>query len=264
MNKLIFLGTGAAASLDRQMTGLCFVVGDCAFLIDCGDGTGTLRQLVKAGVPLSSINDIFITHKHRDHIMGVPSLLFHNILIGKNREVRIYGPKQALDILEYIVFETHTYDDAAKKRVAFEPLWSHQVVSLRTRPKTTVTGVLLTHQDPELECYAYIVSIGGMRVAFTGDMEPDPVFENAVGGVDIIVHECFGVSQNSAYTHSVRHSTAKDAGTLAAKASAKTLILTHLPPKDILANEELLLGEARKYFSGEIILAKDLLELRLS
>lgn len=263
MNRLIFLGTGAASSLERQMTSLCFVAGGKAFLIDCGDGTGTLRQLTRAHVPLSSINDIFITHKHRDHVMGVPSLLFHNILIGKSREVRVYGPKQALDILEYVVFETHTYDNAARKRVVFEPLWSHQVVSVFSRPISTVTGVLLTEQDPDFECFAYVVSIGDVKVAFTGDMVPNPAFEKAVAGVDIIVHECFGTSRNSAFTHSVRHSTAKDAGIVAEKAGARMLILTHIPPQRAIGNIEALIREAEHYFSGEILVANDLLEIQL-
>lgn len=76
MNKLIFLGTGSANNLERQMTSLCFVVGREAFLIDCGDGMGTLRQLVRAGVPLSSVKTVFLTHHHADHIIGMPHFLF--------------------------------------------------------------------------------------------------------------------------------------------------------------------------------------------
>lgn len=260
MSKLIFLGTGAANNLSRQMTSLCFLVGTKAFLIDCGDGTGTLRQMVRVNIPLSSVNDIFITHKHRDHIMGVPSLLFHNVLIGKNKEMKIYGPRQALDILEYMIFETHTYDAEKKKRVVFEPLWSHQVIPVFSKPKTTVTALLLTHQDPELECIAYVVEVGNKRIAFTGDMVPDPVFEKATKGVDIMIHECFDVAKDESVVHKYRHSTAKDAGIVAAKANAKKLILTHIPPG---TNEKALLREAMEYYSGEIIVAQDLLEVLL-
>jgi len=261
MNKLIFLGTGAAASLVRQMTSLCFVVGKKAFLIDCGDGTGTVRQLVRAGVPLSAVNDILITHKHRDHIMGVPSFLFHNIVIGKSKSFRIYGPKQALDILEYMLFATHTYDDERRKQVIFEPLWSHQFVPVLAKPKTSVTGILLTKQDPKIDCMAYVVQLGKSKIAFTGDIQPDSSFDLRIRGIDMLVHECFATSENEKIAHANRHSTAKDAGICAQKSGAKKLILTHIPPKTVIGSEQTLINEARQYFTGDIIVAQDLLEV---
>jgi ribonuclease BN (tRNA processing enzyme) len=58
------------------------------------------------------------------------------------------------------------------------------------------------------------------------------------------------------------HTKVEDAARLASEAGVKTLVLSHLVPSDDpLVSEEDWLGAARKYFSGEIVLAKDLLEI---
>lgn len=61
------------------------------FLIDCGEGTQ--MQLRKYKVKFSRIRHIFISHLHGDHFFGLPGLISTFLLLGREAELHIYGPK---------------------------------------------------------------------------------------------------------------------------------------------------------------------------
>lgn len=130
MSKLIFLGTGSANNLERQMTSICFVVGREAFLIDCGDGMGTMRQLVRAGVSLSSVHTVFISHHHADRVSGMPHYLFLKLYMEEKLVVQVYGPRAALDVVRSISDQTHTLAHYEGKRLFYRVLQSGERVLL--------------------------------------------------------------------------------------------------------------------------------------
>ncbi|WP_400073877.1 ribonuclease Z [Zobellia russellii] len=70
------------------------------FLIDCGEGTQV--QLRKHKIKFSRINHIFISHLHGDHFFGLPGLVSTFRLLGREKELHIYGPngiKEAITLL---------------------------------------------------------------------------------------------------------------------------------------------------------------------
>ena len=73
--KLTMLGTGKAVVTECYNT--CFVLSDGKkhFLVDGGGGSGILKQLKSAGIDWKEIRDIFVTHRHMDHILGVMWLI---------------------------------------------------------------------------------------------------------------------------------------------------------------------------------------------
>lgn len=71
MEKIIVLGTGTASVLNNFNT--CFILEDSNkdyILVDTGGGNRILKQLKSANVELSKIHNIFISHKHIDHLYG--------------------------------------------------------------------------------------------------------------------------------------------------------------------------------------------------
>ena len=71
MERLIVLGTGNAQAIHCYNTCYAMKKGEEYFLVDAGGGNGILSQLDKAGIPLESIHNIFVTHAHNDHILGM-------------------------------------------------------------------------------------------------------------------------------------------------------------------------------------------------
>lgn len=95
MFELIFLGTGASApSVDRNLSASLVIHEGRRFLIDCGEGTQ--RQLLKGGVGFRGFSNIFLTHGHLDHILGLGGLVstFRRWKICPRLE--IYGGRAAL------------------------------------------------------------------------------------------------------------------------------------------------------------------------
>src|SRR5690348_12193691 len=74
-SRLILLGTagGPTPKLDRSAPANAIVVGDDIYVIDCGNGVA--RQMVRAGLDLGRIRDVFITHQHSDHNADYGNLL---------------------------------------------------------------------------------------------------------------------------------------------------------------------------------------------
>ena len=75
-SRLILLGTGGGPTPkpNRAAPAQVIVVNGASYVIDCGNGVA--RQMVLAGVPLSSIRDVFITHQHSDHNADYGNLLW--------------------------------------------------------------------------------------------------------------------------------------------------------------------------------------------
>lgn len=71
MEQLIVLGTGNAAVTKYYNTCFALAREDRYFLVDTGGGNGILAALDKSGIPVHAIHDIFISHEHCDHLLGV-------------------------------------------------------------------------------------------------------------------------------------------------------------------------------------------------
>jgi ribonuclease Z len=99
MLSVTFLGTGAACpTVDRNVSGLALAREGETFLFDCGEGTQ--RQMMRYGVGFS-FRDLFFTHYHSDHFLGVIGLLRTMGLQDRKEGVTLYGPKGAARILTH-------------------------------------------------------------------------------------------------------------------------------------------------------------------
>ena len=92
-----FLGTGAATpTVDRNVAGLAVQREGETILFDCGEGSQ--RQMMRYGVGFS-FTEIFFTHYHADHILGVTGLLRTMGLQDRSAPVPLYGPRGAQRVL---------------------------------------------------------------------------------------------------------------------------------------------------------------------
>lgn len=93
MIQLTFLGTSAAVpTVDRNVAGLMVQRAGESLLFDCGEGTQ--RQMMRYGTGFL-VNDVFLTHYHADHTLGIPGLLRGMAMQARTAPLRIYGPRSA-------------------------------------------------------------------------------------------------------------------------------------------------------------------------
>ena len=97
MLSLTFLGTGAATpTVDRNVAGLAVHREGETILFDCGEGSQ--RQMMRYGVGFA-FAEIFFTHYHADHLLGVTGLLRTLGLMDRTAPVTLYGPRGAERVL---------------------------------------------------------------------------------------------------------------------------------------------------------------------
>jgi ribonuclease Z len=143
---LTFLGTGAAIpSLDRNVASLALAREGETLLFDCGEGTQ--RQMMRYGVSFS-VRDLFFTHFHADHLLGLTGLVRTLGLQDRTDPLRLYGPRGAHRVLEHALA---VGIERNKFPVQIEELAPGDRV---TRPGYDVVAVEADHRAPSL---AYVL-----------------------------------------------------------------------------------------------------------
>lgn len=135
---------GCYAATPRTMTNptsQVLEVKNHLFLIDCGEGTQV--QLRKNKIKFSRINHIFISHLHGDHFFGLPGLVSTFRLLGRNKELHIYGPK---GIKEAITLFLKLGDSWTNYPLRFHELSSTDPELIFEDEKITIETIPLNHR----------------------------------------------------------------------------------------------------------------------
>ena len=89
---VVFLGTAGSMPTARRGPSATLVRrGGERLLIDCGEGTQ--RQLLRSDLGLVDLQEIFLTHFHADHFLGLPGMLKTFGLRGRELPLTLYGPR---------------------------------------------------------------------------------------------------------------------------------------------------------------------------
>ncbi len=99
---LVFLGTSASMpTAQRSPAALLLRRGGERLLFDCGEGTQ--RQLQRSVVGLPELEEIFLTHFHADHVLGLPGMLKTFALRGREEAgLTVYGPRGLRDLFRHL------------------------------------------------------------------------------------------------------------------------------------------------------------------
>ena len=278
--KLILLGTGGGPRPRKASSGSAQVIvsNGLAYVIDCGDGVA--RQLAFAGVPLSSLRHIFITHQHSDHTADYGNLILLAWTAGLNSRVDTWGPPP-LARMTQLFFEMNASDVdirvANEGRPPLAPLVHVHELRLGgtvTSDETmTVTAALVDH-PPVVPAFAYRFDARDRSFVISGDTAPSLNLVKLAAGADVLVHSVMyppaierlaaRVPNAAALKASIlAHQTAaEDAGRVAQQAGVKTLVLSHfVPPDDPEVTDAMWREAAARHFRGTVIVGRDLLEV---
>ncbi len=272
---VVLLGTAGGPTPKRGRHGPAHAVvaGGHVYVIDCG--TGVASQLVDAGLSLSQLRAVFVTHHHADHNADLGNLL----LLGwtaLRRPVAVHGPPPLADILDRFL-AMQAYDIALRMQddgrpdlaalIAVEELRQGGIVYEDEHVR--VTAALVEHPPVE-RAFAYRVDTADRSVVFSGDTARCAAVAELAAGADVLVHEAVyheGLparlpgADPAALLERVRrsHTSAQEAGEVAEAAGVGTLVLSPLLPVDPSVTDDRWTSAAATTFSGDVIVGKDLL-----
>ncbi len=280
--RIVFLGTkgGPRVGIGAANPANLVVVNGTPFVIDCGMGVS--RQLVSAGIPLPSVKYILISHHHSDHNLEYGNLFYNAWAAGLSTPIRSFGPK-GLEAMTRSFWELNRFD--VETRIEDEgrpdprPLLiakdiNDDGVVLKTED-VTVTAFRTPH-PPITDNFAYKFETPDGVIVFSSDTAYNPKLAEFAKGADVLVHECLYVpavdrlvlkTKNGATLkkHLMdSHTSTADVGRIAAAAGVKTLVLSHfVPGDDPEVTDDDWTRDVKTSFSGRIVVAKDLMELKL-
>ena len=264
---LVFLGTaGSMPTAQRAPAALLVRHGGDRLLFDCGEGTQ--RQLLRSSVGLVDLGEIFVTHFHADHILGLPGLFKTFSLRGRERPLEVHGPRGLVDLLgslkrvvgklsyEVRVIELDVGDVLERDgyRLATFAV-SHGVPAIgwslieATRPGrfdveaadalgvpsgpargALQQGESVTCPDGSIVHPDQVLGPPrpGRKIVITGDTAPAETIVEAAWGADVLVTEATFSVEEQERARETMHQTAAQAADVATRANVGLLALTHL------------------------------------
>ena len=265
---LTMLGTGNAAVTHCYNTCFALRCGEAVFLTDAGGGNGILSRLHAASISLSQIHTLFVTHAHTDHILGavwVVRMIAQSMNAGKyTRELRVYGHDEALHVLEWICRHTLPGKVCAHFGVdiLFCPLADGDAFTVLDLP-----GVAFDIGSAKTKQFGYRLQLpDGQRLVCLGDEPFAECTREHVAGADWLLCEafCLYADRERFHPYEKHHSTALDAGRLAAQLEVKNLLLYHTEDATLATRKAAYAAEAAEYFQGRIVVPDDLEVVLLS
>ena len=212
--KIIFLGNGEAFD-ERYPNHSHLVFSDkTVLMLDCGDSA--VRQLWKYTKNHSLIDALYITHRHSDHLFGIPALLGRMLEENRKKELTIICSEQIkVDVerlTEHAYFGINSYGFNIKFMIAKD----------KESIKFNDLKLSFAKTGHTAYCLAIRIGDGNKTVCYSGDGPFDEGTEKIYKNADILIHECYMFDQRIN-----GHVAAVDVFEMAKRNDVKCLALGH-------------------------------------
>jgi ribonuclease Z len=264
---LVFFGTsGSVPTAQRAPSALLLRRGGERLLFDCGEGTQ--RQLLRSSVGLIELREVFVSHFHADHYLGLPGMLKTFALRGREVPLTVYGPPGLRELfgalrrvfgkltyaLELVELEPGDVLERRGYRLVTFPV-AHGVRSLGFAfvelprpgrfdvetadalglPPGPERGLLQAGESVQLPDGKVVTPDevlgpprGGRKIVLSGDTAPSPTVLEAAREAEVLVHEATFLDEERERARETAHATALEAAEIAREADVGLLALTHL------------------------------------
>jgi ribonuclease Z len=281
-----FLGTGGAVPSARRNTASLLVArGGERLLFDCGEGT---QRQMQRSLGLVQVDEIYFTHFHADHVLGLPGLLKTYDLTDRGRALTIYGPRGLGDFiaglsrligklsykLELVELEPDDVIDVDGGEVRAFPV-EHSVRAYgyalveQERPgrfDPEAAKRLGVAEGPDFAALQRGESVEGAggpvapsdvmgesrpgrSLVITGDTAPCRATVEAARAAELLVHDASFAEEEVQRAADTGHSTVSQAASVAREAEVKMLALVHISSRYHVGK---VLEEAREVFEPTV------------
>lgn len=259
---LIMLGTGNASVLNCYNSCFLLTENNKHILVDGGGGSGIFNQLKKVGINWKEINNVIVTHKHMDHLIGILWIVrMFCQHINRNEHdgtLHIYSHDEVIFLIKDFIkkfLEEKDYTLLDKKLFLIE---------VEDDEKITIHDKKITFFDiksNKAKQFGFRIHYAENKVlTCCGDEPYNNINRNHVKNSDWLIHEAFCLKREEKKfkAYQKNHSTVADACKIAEKLKIKNLVLYHTEDKNIKNRKELYLSEGEEYFTGKLYVPYDL------
>jgi ribonuclease Z len=279
-----FLGTGGSVPTARRATACLLVrIGGERILVDCGEGS---QRQMQRSTGLVQVDEIYLTHYHADHYLGLPGLLKTYDLQDRQRPLRIVGPTGLHGLFSVLgrIFGKLSYDVELVELAEGDAV-RHEGFEIRcfsTEHRMRALGFALVEDerpgrfDPDAAARLGVqpgpdfsrLQAGeevrgsdgvvtpdqvmgaprrGRKLVVSGDTGPCEMTRVAAHEAELLVHDASFADEEFQRAAETGHSTGRQAAELARDAEVKLLTLVHISSRYDVRD---VLAEAREVFPG--------------
>jgi ribonuclease Z len=220
--KLVLLGTAGYHPNEHRHT-LCMLIPECGVMLDAGTGTFRVGRYLQ-----SPELDIFLTHAHLDHVVGLTYLLGLAHVHSMQR-MTVHGAAEKLVAIDAHLFAQPIFPK--RPPLEFRPLPEGGVELARGG---RVTWFPLAHPGGSI---GFRLDWPGHSMAYVTDTTaaPEAAYVEKIRGVDLLLHECYFPDVHADWANLTGHSHTTPVVEVARRAGVGRLVLTHINP---LATED--------------------------
>lgn len=242
--RLTFLGTGGYHPSERRHTA-CLMLAQAGIVLDAGTGFFRVQKRVQ-----TDELDVFLTHAHLDHIVGVTFFMVP-VVLGDVKKVRVHGTAETIAACRQHLLNSRLFP--------VDPPFDWCELPSGELPVTDggrLTWVPLEHPGGAV---GYRLDWPDRSLAYITDTTAPGDYLEFVRGVDVLIHECYFPDEMAEWAAKTGHSAASAVAQVASDAAVGRLILVHTDPQSI-DDDPVGLATMREIFPHTDI-AEDLQEL---
>jgi ribonuclease Z len=256
-----FFGTSAAVpSLSRDNTALAFYSADEVVLVDCPGSP--YQKILKAGLDPMRVSSLIVTHRHVDHVYGIPSLAHNAGLAGRRTTLHVYALAETMPVLRGFL-DLFPLEAKMPYRIELHEVPAKEGHEVLRAKGFQVFSTPVKHGAPNIGLRVEFDSLGERgTVVYSCDTSPCPSLIALARGADILIHEATFAHSDAARAASDGHTTGHQAGEVARQAGVKRLFLCHVSA-DVPGGVDELRLEAMRAFSGPVEIPEELKEYRV-
>ena len=255
--EVVILGSGTFIPIpERSSPSILVRSKETCLLLDIGPGT--LRQIGRLGLSFSMIDYVCLSHFHPDHTADIIHLLFalKNINPLFKKPITLLGPPGTREFLKSLQYAYKGYITLSPKLLKIDELGKK---SRRNCKDLIIASYPVKHVSESIG-FRIIEKDKRKSISYSGDTGICEDVIELSRDVDLAILECSFPEEYLKNWGIDTHLSPSDAGKIAQEAKAKSLLLTHLYPECLRID---ILERCRRYYKGNIIIAKDLMRLKV-
>ena len=268
--EVTLLGTGTPKpSIDRFGPSTLIEANGRYFIFDSGRGLSI--RLQQAGVALSKVENIFLTHLHSDHISGLSDLWLTSWIWQRQHPLRLTGPVGTLALSQHLEL-AHQADLLYRTKNTnlnsdFFPILAKEIVSegiIYQHDGIKITAFLVNHYPVE-PAYGYRIDSGEQSIVISGDTTFSKNLIKYAKGADLLIHEVAAANSellagNPRLQKVISyHTTPEQAAQIFSATEPKAAVFNHVLLFGI--NERAVLDATRESFNGDVRMGYDLMKI---